>query len=231
MKAAITKFKLGALSCAMAVNAIASEPQVVVDNMKDRQNCQVVIGIDMSSSVPWNTSQDEMEFAVSRLVESMDGSLHKGDLLVIKPLGVFATRTKDNNALGMHPIRRDMMNKKGIERNVMAVINATASDQKETSILGFLHNLPRPDRKRKTCGIFLLSDGYESSQEFGEAHEFATGKPLPVRRENYLKGVELVFVGFGGTLDKHSSKINTGLEDAWHNHAEAAGAQLDIVSW
>ncbi len=201
-----------------------------VVSTSNRESCQITLGIDMSSSVPWNTAQDELSFAVEQLVAAMDGSVQRGDTIVIKPFGSFHDRTTTNKALETHNVRRDQINRKTLEQKVYSVIQSTPASQEETSILGFLHNLPRLSRKISTCAVYLLTDGYESS-EFGKASEFATGKPLPVRRQGYLKGVELVFVGFGVTLDSHSSATSTGLEDAWFKHCEEAGAVCDIVNW
>lgn len=200
-------------------------------NNNTRDGCQIIVGVDMSSSVPWNTSADELFFAETNLCKIILHDLRRGDKVIMKPFGSFHNRTTINAALQTHEVRRRKANKSSIQKKVHSIIAGTKKKQSETSILGFLHNLPRLYPEIPVCKIVLLTDGFEYS-EFGNPSDFAIGrKELPVRRPNYLNGVKLVFVGFGNTLDSHSSKLVTGLENSWIRHCKKAGAQCEFINW
>ena len=201
-----------------------------LEHINTKNNCQIVIGIDMSSSVPWNKMPDELNFAIKNLCNVISRIAKKGDKIIIKPFGSFKNRTTVNHALQTHIVRRNKVNTLQIEKKIFEVIAATPKEQGETSIIGFLHNLPRlfPE---PTCQIILLTDGFEYS-EFGNPSDFANGnKEIPFRDSNYLEGIHLFFVGFGNTLDDHTSKIVTGLENAWKKHCEKAGAKCEFINW
>jgi hypothetical protein len=208
-----------------------------IANTQERANgnnnggCQIIIGIDMSSSVPWNIMPDELDFAVKNLCNAVSSAVKKGDKIIIKPFGSFQNRTTVNHALQTHVVRRSKVNVSRIQEKVHSVIAGTPKEQNETSIIGFLHSLPRLYPEIPVCRIFLLTDGFEYS-EFGSPIDFASGnKELPVLKPNYLEGVYLVFVGFGNTLDSHTSKIVTGLEKAWNKHCENASAKCVFINW
>jgi hypothetical protein len=191
--------------------------------------CQTIIGIDMSSSTPWNRAKDELIFAVEKLSGFAASGVKKGDEIVIKPFGSFHDRNSTNRALETHLVRRDPPNKSGIEKKIYSVIKGTKAEQNETSILGFLHHLPRTSMK-PVCNILLLTDGFEHS-EYGTVSDFAGGKPIPLKREGYLQDINIYFIGFGSTLDSHSSITLSKMESAWDKHCNGAGARCEMITW
>jgi hypothetical protein len=194
-------------------------------------NCQIIIGIDLSNSAPWSTNPDDLDFAIKIVSEIASNSAKKGDKVIIVTLTAFTDRNSLNSLLQTHEVRRDKGNSVRIEKKIRTAIAGASKKQANSSILGFLFNLPRLYPGIPIGRIVLLTDGFEHS-EFGMPNDFAHGnRELPVLRPNYLEGVHLVFAGFGNTLDRHTQNTVAGLESAWNKHCENAGAQCEFINW